>query len=132
MSASISPSPLYIKSGVSAVTSAVLCKYIAGDELMPAVYFGAATGAGSLVGGMISSYIPEFFPDSPGMWQGGAVQDRVLEVGGAVAAGALLNRYTQNNSNATFSTKLMIVFASNFVGEYVSDYITTQPLAYLQ
>ena len=62
-----------------------------------------------------------------------ALQSRVIEVGGGLAATYVVSKYmTKQNNNISLSSKVLVVLATDFISEYIADYATTQPLAYLQ
>ena len=127
-------SPLYIKGASAVVIAGVLDRFICGEtDMMQNAYFGVSTGLGIGLGSYISSMIPAILPDSSGLYTGSALQSRVIEVGGGLAATYVVSKYmTKQNNNISLSSKVLVVLATDFISEYIADYATTQPLAYLQ
>ena len=130
---SASISPIFIKTSVGAVAAAVLDRFIIGEQDMTQnAYFGVSVGAGLGVGSYISSLTPAMLPDSAGLYTGQGVMDRSFEVLGGVASSYIISKYMTKNETGSITSKLLVVVASDFIAEYVKDYITTAPLAYLQ
>ena len=101
--------------------------------MMQNVYFGVSTGLGIGLGSYIGGMIPPVIPDSAGLYTGSAVQTRVVEVGGGLAATYVISKYmTKQNNNTSLTSKILVVLATDFISEYIADYATSQPLAYLQ
>ena len=130
---SSSMNPLFIKAGVAAVSAAVLDRLVCGEQDMyQNAYFGLSTAAGVGIGSYISSLTPAMLPDSPGLYTGKGVMDRAFEVIGGTASAAVIGKYLTKGETGSFTTKLMVVVASDFIAEYAKDYLTSAPLAYLQ
>lgn len=131
---SSSISPIYIKTGVATLASAVLDRFVCGEQdYMQNAYFGVSTGLGVGIGTYISSLTPAFLPNDPnGLYTGQGVMDRAFEIGGGVAGTYVISKYlTKDNYNTSITTKLLVVVASDFIAEYAKDYLTSQPMAFL-
>jgi hypothetical protein len=93
--------------------------------------FGAVVGGSFLVADMIA-------PDMTNMKHNGnttffsakTIEHRLIELslGGGTALAA--NRFIFNASTSDLMTQAAIVGAANILGEYVADYMTSQPLSY--
>ena len=129
--------PIFIKTGVAAISAAVLDRFICGEQDMyQNMYFGLSTGAGVGIGSYISSVTPPFIPDdtsSSKLYTGQGIMDRAFEIGGGVAAGFIFSKYmTKNSINVPMTTKLLVAVASDFLAEYAKDYlITPNQMAFL-
>ena len=129
-------SPIYIKTGVAAISGAVLDRFICGEQDMyQNLYFGLSTGAGVGIGSYISSLTPAFLPDDTSgsnLYTGRGVMDRTFEIGGGLATTYIVSKYINKNSyNCPITTKLLVAVASDVIAEYAKDYFTTQPMAFL-
>ena len=126
-------SPIWIKSGTSALAASVLDRWVCGeDDMTQNAYFGVAVGAGVGVGSYISSLTPALLPDSAGLYTGKGVMDRTFEIGGGLAASYIISKYMTKQNNETLTNKLLCVVVLDFIGEYIKDYITSQPVAFSQ
>ena len=126
-------SPIFIKSSVGALSAAILDRIVIGEQDMTQnAYFGISVGAGLAVGSYISSLTPALLPDSAGLYTGKGVMDRTFEVIGGTASSYIISKYMTKNETGSMTSKILVVVASDFIAEYISDYITSQPLAYLQ
>ncbi len=93
--------------------------------------FGALVGGSFLIADMIA-------PDMTNMNHNGnttffsakTMEHRLIELslGGGTALAA--NRFVFKASGSDLMTQAAIVGAANFLGEYVADYMTSQPLSY--
>ena len=130
---SSSMNPLFIKSASATVIAGLLDKFVLGEpDMLQSAYFGVATGVGVGAGSYLATMVPPFIPDSAGLYTGSALQSRVVELGAGIGATYALDRFLSKPDNASLTSKLLVVFATDFISEYIKDYVTTQPLAYLQ
>jgi len=93
--------------------------------------FGAVVGGSFLIADMIA-------PDMTNMNHNGnttffsakTMEHRLIELslGGGTALAA--NRFIFKASSSDLMTQAAIVAGANFLGEYVADYMTSQPLSY--
>ena len=130
---STSMNPLYIKAGSSIAISAVLDRFILGEQDMTKnLYFGLATGVGVAAGSYLSTITPALLPDdASGLYTGKSVMSRVFEIGGGVGSTVILENYITKSSQSSLTGKLLVVFVTDFASEYLTDYLTTKPLSYL-
>ena len=130
---SSSMNPLYIKAGASVAISAVLDRFVLGEqEITKNLYFGLATGVGVAAGSYLSSITPALLPDdASGLYTGKSVMSRVFEIGAGVGGVVVLDNYITKSNQTSLTGKLLVVFVTDFASEYLTDYLTTQPLAYL-
>jgi hypothetical protein len=96
-----------------------------------------ATFGGIVAGSIIASdYIAPTFthlvpiPDTA-LFSGKTLEHRLIEVSLGTSASVLLNTFVFQASRGTLMTQAGVVLLSDFVGEYVADYLKSQPLAYL-
>jgi len=128
-----------IKAFSAAVFAASLDAYLLSSKGVPlnsvtvprSLTFGALVGGSFLVADMIA-------PDMTNMKHNGnttffsakTIEHRLIELslGGGTALAA--NRFIFKASTSDLMTQAAIVGAANFLGEYMADYMTSQPLSY--
>ena len=92
--------------------------------------FGGVVGAGLLASGMVA---PGLVAQSGGNshWMSAkTLEHRVIEVGAGTGAVVLVNNYVYRTSGLSMIQTAGVVFAADFIGEYIADYATAQPLSY--
>jgi len=125
-----------IKAFSAAVFAASLDAYLLKSRGTPLnsltfITFGAVVGGSFLIADMIA-------PDMTNMHHNGnttffsakTIEHRLIELslGGGTALAA--NRFIFKASSSDLMTQAAIVAGANFLGEYVADYMTSQPLSY--
>ena len=58
------------------------------------------------------------------------LEHRVIEIGMGTGGAVLANKYLFTTSGLSMVQTAGIVFAADFIGEYIADYATSQPLSY--
>ena len=128
----------FIKAATAGVLSAGLDNYLNNTaRTNPQVIMKNAT-FGSIVAGSIiaSDYIAPTFthlvpiPDTA-LFSGKTLEHRLVEVSLGTSAALLVNTFVLPSSRGTLMSQAGIVLLSDFIGEYVSDYIKSKPLSYL-
>jgi hypothetical protein len=128
----------FIKASVAGVISAGLDNYLNNTaRTNPQVIMKNAT-FGSIVAGSIiaSDYIAPTFthlvpiPDTA-LFSGKTLEHRLVEVSLGTSTTLLVNTFVLPSSRGTLMSQAGIVLLSDFIGEYVSDYIKSKPLSYL-
>ena len=93
--------------------------------------FGAIVGGSFLVADMIA-------PDATNMkhtnnstfFSTKTIEHRLIELSLGGGAALAANKFIFQASSTDLMTQAAIVGAANFLGEYVADYMTSQPLSY--
>jgi hypothetical protein len=126
-------SPIFIKVAVAGLSASVLDRFVLGEQDMTQnIYFGVSTGAGVGIGSYIASLTPALLPDNPDMnYTGLGVMQRSFEVLGGLAGGIAVDKYLSKEDNSSLVSKVGVVLLSDFIAEYVKDYITSAPLQFL-
>ena len=128
----------FIKSTTAGILSAGLDNYFNNTaRTNPQVLMRNATFGGIVAGSIIASdYIAPTFthlvpiPDTA-LFSGKTLEHRLIEISLGTSASVLLNTFVFQASRGTLMTQAGIVLLSDFVGEYVADYLKSQPHAYL-
>ena len=123
----------YIKPLVGGAVAAALDNmYLMNKNTTANMYFGGAVAAGLFASQIIEPLMPQIIPVSV-LSNGKTVEDRIIEIGAGAGSAYVLNRYILKNDynpNDMYK-KLAIVAASDFIGEYASDYMGGRALSYL-
>jgi hypothetical protein len=133
----IANNPVVLKIACGSIVAGLLDRFVMGvEDVMSNATFGMVTGVSLGAGLYVSSMIP--MPIIPigefgGFYQAKTVTARVSEIVIGTAAAYSLNRFVLKNDYNTsqFSKRIGILVASDFVSEYVSDYIASRSLNYL-
>lgn len=94
--------------------------------------FGLAVGAGIGLGAVVANALP--IPDSPSSFGNGKqIASRLIEMTSGCGSAYAVNRWVMKNDvdRAGMIRKVGVIFASDFVGEYICDYASGRPLAFL-
>ena len=92
--------------------------------------FGALVGGSFLIADMIA-------PDMTNMKHNGhttffsakTIEHRLIELSLGGGTALATNRFIFNASTSDLMTQVAVVAGANFLGEYVADYMTSQPLS---
>jgi hypothetical protein len=93
--------------------------------------FGALVGGSFLIADMIAPDMTNMnHTNNSTFFSAKTIEHRLIELslGGGTALAA--NRFIFKASTSDLMTQAAIVGAANFLGEYMADYMTSQPLSY--
>ena len=92
--------------------------------------FGLSVGAGVGLGAMVAKNLP--IPDSPSSFGNGKqIASRMLEITSGAGTAYAVNRFIMKNDAGTgMIRKLGVIVASDFIGEYLTDYASGRPLGF--
>lgn len=122
----------FVKPLVGGAVAVLADKFILGNQNMnQSLIFGASVGAGLYGASVVTPIMPVLIPTSV-LPNGKTIEDRVLEVSAGSVGAYAINRYVLKNdfNRNDMYKKIGIIALSDFVGEYVSDYIGGRPLSY--
>ena len=129
---------MYFKPLVSSVVAVALERYVINEtNYTKNAYFGGAMFIGNVLGQMVAPSV-NILGDLPSineeLYDGNTLAKRIEEVGISVGSVYVINKYVLNNDiyAGEFTKRVGIIVASQVVGEYVSDYMNSRPMAYLQ
>ena len=112
-----------------------LDKYLLGEENMTrSMYLGAAAIGGIYAGQMVAPYVP-FYSSLPSttLYNNKTLELRLLELGLGAAGTYGITKFTPvRYSNDELTKKFGIIVAGSIAGTYVSEYLTSKPMSYLQ
>ena len=126
----------FIKPAVGALVAIIGDRYISNNtNTTMNLYFGASVGAGLYLSTMITPNLPKIFPENIGtLANGKLLEDRITEIVISSGSAYVVNRFVLNNdyNPSDMIRKLGIIAASDFIGEYASDYFGGRALSYFQ
>ncbi len=93
------------------------------------MFTGVATG-GFIIAGLASPNLAAQQSGNTQWFSAKTLQQRAIEVGLGTTSVVLFNRYVTMTTPQSMIRTAGIVLASDFIGEYVADYATKQPLSY--
>jgi hypothetical protein len=111
-------------------------KYILGEtDMNSSLYLGVSGAAGVYAAKLVAPLIPfeSMLPDGS-FTDARTLELRLLEVGGAVGVGFVLNKYILKNDpyvNVQMN-KLALLAGADFAAEYIDDYISGRPLSFFR
>ena len=116
-----------------AISFAIDNLFFKNSDLKQNAMFASATTIGIIGGGLIGSKIPEFLPDSQGLYNGKLLSQRIIELTTGVTTSYCVNKFILNNDydSTMWMEKLIAIGATDFAAEYAADYITGSALGYL-
>jgi hypothetical protein len=100
------------------------------ESVKYSLMFGGVVGTGLLVAGMVTPSLAAQTGANSHWMSAKTMEHRVIEVGLGTGAVVLVNKYLFRTSAQSMIQTAGIVFAADFIGEYVADYATAQPLSY--
>ena len=100
------------------------------NALARSAKFAGVVGAGLLVSGLITPGIAAQQGGNTQWMSAKTLEHRVMEVGIGTGTVVLVNNYVYRTSGLSMLQTAGLVFAADFIGEYVADYATAQPLSY--
>jgi hypothetical protein len=122
-----------LKPIITAIVATAGDKYILNQsDLNRSLYFGVAVGAGVYASQMITPMLPNS-QGSLGDISMKTLETRIAEIGVGAGSAYAVNRYVLNNdmNRNDMMKKLALISASDFVAEYLTDYIQGRPLSFL-
>jgi hypothetical protein len=100
------------------------------EYLKYSLMFSGVVGAGLLASNMIAPGLVAQHGGNTHWMSAKTLEHRLIEVGIGTGAVVLVNRYVVMTSPQTMVKTAGIVLAADFIGEYIADYATAQPLSY--
>lgn len=122
-----------LKPIITAIVATAGDKYLLNQpDMNKSLYFGVAVGAGIYA----SSMITPMLPSSQGSIDGislKTLETRLAEIGIGAGSAYAINRYVLKNelNRNDMMMKLALIGASDFVSEYLVDYLQGKPLSFL-
>jgi hypothetical protein len=138
---SLASKPLF-----SGIYAAVADRLICGEtDMMSNVKFGACVGVGTMVGGLVGTYVADSMGSTASSGSnlsgegffsvsGTTVLQRALEIGVGSGVAYAVNKYALNNDvdyTQSMYMKLGIIAGSQWAADYTMDYLMVRPLSYL-
>ena len=126
----------FIKAVSGGIAAGAINHYLSyGSELTSetvrySLMFGGVVGAGLLASSMIAPGLAAQTRGNSHWMSAKTVEHRVIEVGMGTGAIVLANKYLFTTSGQPMLQTAGMVFAADFIGEYIADYATAQPLSY--
>ena len=112
-----------------------LDKYLLGEPNMTrSMYLGGAAVGGIYLGQMVAPYVP-FYSSLPSstLYNNKTLELRLLELGLGVGGTYGITKFTPiRYTPGELQNKVGIILAGSVAGSYLSDYLTSKPMAYLQ
>jgi hypothetical protein len=119
---------------ISGAVVVALDKYLLGEDNMTrSAYLGAAAVGGIYAGQMLAPAIP-FYSSLPSstLYSNKTLELRLLELGLGAGAAFGLTKFTNiRYTNGEFPQKIGIIIAGSVAGTYISEYLNTKPMSYL-
>jgi hypothetical protein len=100
------------------------------NALARSAKFAGVVCAGLLVSGLVTPGIAAQSGGNTQWMSAKPLEHRVMEVGIGTGTVVLVNNYVYRTSGLSMLQTAGLVFAADFIGEYVADYATAQPLSY--
>lgn len=122
-----------LKPIITAIVSTAGDKYILNQaDMNKSLYFGVAVGAGVYLASMVTPMLPSS-QGSMGDMSIKTLETRIAEIGLGAGAAYALNRYALNNepNRNDMMKKLALIAGSDFIAEYITDYMAGRPLSFL-
>ena len=125
-----------IKAVSGGVAASVMGHYLSygteinSEYLKYSLMFGGVVTGGLLAAGLAMPNLTAQQSGNTQWFSTKTLQHRAIEVGLGTTGVVLFNRYVSMTTPQSMIRTAGIVFASDFIGEYVADYATQQPLSY--
>lgn len=100
------------------------------EYLKYSLMFGGVVSAGLLGAGLATPALAAQQKGNTQWFSVKTLQHRAIEVGLGTTGVVLFNRYVSMTTPQSMIRTAGIVLAADFIGEYVADYATKQPLSY--
>jgi hypothetical protein len=121
-----------LKPLVMAGTVVAIDKFVMNNPNMTeSLYFGVAGAVGVYTGGMVAKALPLPLP-SGDYFSGKTLETRLAEISIGAGGAYALNRFVLKNdfNSRNMVNKIGILVASDFVSEYITDYLNGKPLSF--
>jgi hypothetical protein len=125
-----------IKAVSGGVTASVIGHYLSygteinSEYLKYSLMFGGVVTGGLFAAGLVTPNLVAQQSGNTQWFSTKTLQHRAIEVGLDTTAVVLFNRYVSMTTPQSMIRTAGIVLASDFIGEYIADYCTQQPLSY--
>ena len=129
----MSDSSILLKPIITAGIVVALDQYVMKTRnINESFYFGAAAAVGTYAGGMVAKAMPIDI-GSGSYFDSKTVEMRVAEVAIGAGSGYAINRFVLKNeyNKNDLIMKLGIIAGSDFVAEYLTDYLAGRKLSFL-
>ncbi len=126
----------FIKAVSGGISAGAINHYLSyGSELTSetvrySLMFGGVVGTGLLVAGMVTPSLAAQSGGNTHWMSAKTLEHRVIEIGMGTGAIVVANKYLFTTSGQPMIQTAGMVLAADFIGEYVADYATSQPLSY--
>lgn len=126
----------FIKAVSGGISAGAINHYLSyGSELTSetvrySLMFGGVVGAGLLASSMIAPGLVAQHGGNTHWMSAKTLEHRVIEIGMGKGAIVVANKYLFTTSGQPMIQTAGMVLAADFIGEYVADYATAQPLSY--
>ena len=100
------------------------------ETIKYSVMFGSVVGAGFLASSMLAPSLAAQQSSNTHWMSAKTLEHRVIEVGLGTGAVVLANKYLFMTTPQSMMRTAGMVLLADFAGEYVADYMTSQPLSY--
>ena len=124
----------YVNPLVGALAAIALDKFVLmNPNMQSSLYFGSAVGAGLFAVQMFDTNVPTIMPDITAIGASGAtLSKRVAEITAGTGTSYAINKFVLKNGNSLqlMMKRIAAVIASDFAGEYASDYFSSRALSY--
>ena len=133
MSTSSTSNSSYLKPIITGAVAVAGDKFLFNEpDMQKSIFFGVAVGAGTFAGNYIGTNIaPALFP-TVGFIDGKTLEVRLAEVAAGAVSAYYLNRLILKNDfePSQMYPKLALIAGSDFIAEYITDYLDTRPLSF--
>ena len=126
----------FIKAVSGGVFAGALNHYMSyGADMNPnaikrSAMFGSVVGAGLLAPSMVAPNLAAQQMSNTHWMSSKTLEHRFIEVGVGTGSVVLFNNYVFRTTGQSTIQTTGIVLLADFVGEYIADYMTSQPLSY--
>jgi multisubunit Na+/H+ antiporter MnhB subunit len=126
----------FIKAVSGGLAAGAINHYLSyGSDMNPnavrrSAMFAGVVGAGLLASSMIAPGLAAQQGSNTHWISAKTLEHRVIEVGVGTGTVVLVNNYVYRTSGLSMIQTAGLVFAADFIGEYIADYATAQPLSY--
>jgi len=107
--------------------------YFKNNNMNENLMYSSSVAAGILLGQMVGEQVPGFIPDQAGMYNGKTITSRIFELTSGVSSAYVLNKFVMKNDfSGNMMEKIGMIALTDFLSEYLTDYINGNSLAYFQ
>ena len=130
---STSTNSSYLKPLITGAVAMAGDKFIFNEpNIEKSFYFGVAVGAGTFAGNYIGTNITPALLPTVGFMDGKTLEVRLAEVAAGAVGAYYLNRLILQNDfePSQMYPKLALIAGSDFIAEYITDYLDNRPLSF--